>query len=147
MKSLSPAILIMLGAATAAKANPHDVEGLWLTQAQDGHVEIADCGDGTPCGTLVWVDTETTDTPLDARNQDETLRGRPLIGVPIVWGFERGSKRWKSGQVYNPEDGKTFRATMERMEDGTLEVKGCLGPFCRTNIWTPLEPAAVKAEH
>jgi len=120
----------------SASASPHDVFGLWLSEAKDGHINISDCGDGTPCGTLVWVDPTTTDTTLDARNKDRDLRSRSLVGVPIIWGFERTKNGWKAGQIYNPEDGKTFGARVKRQDVDQLEVKGCLGFMCITNIWT-----------
>lgn len=120
----------------SASASPHDVFGLWLSEAKDGHINISDCGDGTPCGTLVWVDPKTTDTTLDARNKDRDLRSRSLVGVPIIWGFERTKNGWKAGKIYNPEDGKTFGARVKRQDVDLLEVKGCLGFMCITNIWT-----------
>jgi len=131
-------ILVVFGLAISnlAYADNHDVHGLWLTEAKDGHVEIKDCGDGTPCGTLVWVDPHTSETELDARNADETLRTRALIGVPIIWGFAKGKNNWRKGKIYNPEDGKTFSSSIRLLKDGTLKVKGCLGPICITNIWT-----------
>jgi uncharacterized protein (DUF2147 family) len=129
-----------------AMADPHDVYGLWLSAAKDGHIEIQDCGDATPCGDLVWADPARTDTDLDARNRDPSLRTRKLIGVPIVQGFERVPKGWRSGEIYNPEDGKTFAASLEKLPDGTLKVKGCIGPLCRTNIWTPVDAKSMGAK-
>lgn len=120
----------------SAHASSHDVYGLWMSEAKDGHIEVSDCGDGTPCGTLVWVDPEKADTLLDSRNKKEELRSRALVGVPIIWNFERSQKGWKSGKIYNPEDGKTFTARIKRQDADHLQVKGCLGVICITNMWT-----------
>lgn len=120
----------------SAQANHSDVFGLWLSEAKDGHIQISDCGDGTPCGALVWIDPETADTTLDARNKDRNLRTRPLLGVPIIWGYKRSKNGWKAGKIYNPEDGKTFRSSVKQHSENSLKVKGCLGPLCITNIWT-----------
>lgn len=128
--------------STTAYANSLDVYGLWLTEAKDGHVEITDCGDGTPCGRLVWIDPLKEPTERDARNRDTALQDRPLLGVPIVWDYAARRSEWRGGRIYNPEDGKTFGSSMRRLRNGTLRVKGCLGPVCITNIWTPLDPAA-----
>lgn len=136
MKKLLFATCLM---AVPAFADPLDVNGIWLTNAEDAHVEISDCGDGTPCGTLIWVDPATTDTDLDARNPDPDLRSRPLAGLPLLWGFQESSSRWRKGKIYNPEDGKTFRSAIRTRDDGTLEVKGCIGPLCQTYIWTRVE--------
>lgn len=130
--------IIALAVSAPANADTLDVYGLWLTQAKDSHIKVTDCGDGTPCGELVWVDPMIAEAGIDARNANTSLRTRPLVGVPIVWGYTRGKKKWKSGRIYNPEDGKTFKSSMRLQENGTLKVKGCIGPLCITNIWTPV---------
>jgi len=141
MKTLFLTLLIGLTPAIA-NADPYNVYGLWLTEAGDGHVEITDCGDGTPCGALVWVDFTETPTDRDAQNPDPTLQERSLIGVPIVWGYDAGRRNWQRGRIYNPEDGKTFASSLQRLENGNLRVKGCFGPLCVTNIWTPVNQPA-----
>jgi len=137
------ATLIVLALAGPARADTNtgafNAYGLWLTQAKDAHVEITDCGDGTPCGALVWVEPETAVSDYDIRNDDPQLRGRTLIGVPIVWGYSRGQKDWRGGYIYNPEYGETYKSSMRLQKDGRLKVKGCLGPLCITNIWTRVE--------
>lgn len=137
--------LAILALPASASADILDVYGLWLTQAKDAHIEVTDCGDGTPCGYLIWVDPMTTQTLHDTRNSDSELRERPLIGVPIVWGYARGKKDWRSGHIYNPEYGETYTSSMRLQKDGTLKVKGCLGPLCITNIWTPA-PTGTKEQ-
>jgi len=133
------AIALLIG---EAKADPLDVYGLWLTEAGDGHVNITDCGDGTPCGALVWVDPAQTPINRDVKNPDLKLRNRPLIGVPIIWGYRAGRRIWRNGRIYNPDDGKTFGSSLQRLENGNLKVKGCLGPLCVTNLWTPVNQLA-----
>lgn len=131
--------LTMSALPASACADAFDVYGIWLTQAEDAHIEVTDCGDGTPCGDLVWVDPITAESQQDIRNDNSEQRGRPLIGVPIVWGYVRGRKNWHNGHIYNPEYGKTYASSMRLQKDGTLKVKGCLGPICITNIWTPAQ--------
>ena len=132
----------MMLCAPLASADPlEDVSGLWLIESERGHVEVADCGDGTPCGTLVWVQSDQDkDVPLDVNNKNTELRTRPLIGLKMVYGFKLKKDRWKSGKIYNPEDGKTYGSALKRLDASTLEVKGCVGPICKTQIWTKLEP-------
>ena len=136
------AILLVITLSGPANADTFDVYGLWLTQAENAHIKVMDCGDGTPCGVLVWVDPATTESEHDIRNAVTKLRDRPLIGVPIVWGFERGQKGWRSGHIYNPEYGKIYASSMRLQKNGKVKVKGCLGPLCITNIWTPVETRA-----
>lgn len=145
MRMLVPALLFAVsGPALAA---PLDVAGTWRAESRYGnilgHVRIADCGDGTPCGVLVWFDPTKTRERTDARNPDHTLRGRPLIGTTLIKGFEREGRAWRRGRLYNPEDGKTFTSTLQLAPNRNhLRVTGCLGPFCQTKIWTRVAASA-----
>ena len=138
-------IFLALWPATAmAQPDALDVYGVWLTDTEDAHIEITDCGDDSPCGSLIWVDPDSTPTLADAQNPDPALRERPLIGLQIISGYERGKKQWAGGRIYNPEDGKTYRSTLKRLGSGTLRVRGCGGPICRTNIWTAVSSQAER---
>ncbi len=135
-------LVALVASFTATQAVALDVAGLWLTPDGASHVEIADCGDGTPCGSVSWIDPAATDATRDENNPDETLRSRPLIGLEILQGFERKDDRWRGGTIYDPEDGRSYGSRLKSKDDGTLEVKGCIGPICQTQIWTPVsEPA------
>ncbi len=113
-----------------------DLVGHWRTVRHGALVEIADCGNGTPCGELAWVDHATSGGHTrDARNLDPSLRDRPLIGAPILWGFVPNVDGWRDGRLYNPDDGKTFRAHLRLLSYTQLRVTGCFGPFCRSQIW------------
>ncbi len=127
-----------------AFADPRfEVEGVWLTPDGDSKVEIYDCGDGTPCGRVVWIDPEaleapdTPDTVTDRNNPDPELRSRPVVGLIMLSEFERGRSRWKSGRIYDPETGRTYGSRLKQLDDGRLEVKGCVGPICITQRWSP----------
>ncbi|VAW01932.1 hypothetical protein MNBD_ALPHA06-944 [hydrothermal vent metagenome] len=133
-------VFALLLLASSAHANPHAVYGLWLTPSKTAQIEIADCGDGTPCGTLVWIDGENPDATLDDQNPDAALRERPMLGIQMLWNFRKKSDGWKKGRIYSPQEGKTYRSTIALAEDGTLQVKGCLGPFCKAQTWTRVEP-------
>ena len=126
---------------TTASAEDIDVAGTWLTVSQTSKVEIYDCGDGTPCGRIAWIDpSEDIGEGVDANNPDPALRNEPLIGLKILHSFERRKAGWRGGKIYDPEDGKTYGAKLTLQEDGTLKVNGCVGPLCQTQIWTAAEP-------
>lgn len=135
---VSVAALYLL-VAFAASAGPLDVHGIWMTQSRTGLVQIKDCGDGTPCGTLIWVDAPVAAAQLDENNPDPDLRARSLIGVKMLWGFSEKSTRWSKGKIYSPEEGKTYRSAIRQRPDGNLEVKGCIGPFCQAQLWTKVQ--------
>ncbi len=129
-------VYISLSAGASAQAIS-DVTGTWRTVRHGALVLITDCGDGTPCGALAEVSAAVTDGhSTDIRNPDPTKRDRPLVGVPILWGFTPSDTGWGGGRLYNPDDGKTFRSYLQLLSPSDLRVTGCLGPFCRSQVWT-----------
>jgi uncharacterized protein (DUF2147 family) len=122
---------------TASYARP--LEGTtWRTQSGAGTVRIEACGPKT-CGRILTGTPKAGETGLDFRNPNAALRSRPLIGANILSNFTRqADDSYKGGTIYNPEDGKTYRSEFKLKADGRLEVKGCVGPFCQTQVWTPV---------
>ena len=134
MKRVFSLLALASVTVSAAHANPHDVFGTFLTHKKTAHVEIADCGDGTPCGTVVWIDPAAISngaTPDEATD----AKGQKVLGLTMLEGFKKKKSNWASGTIYDPEDGKTYGSRLKRLEDGTLQVKGCIGPICQTQIW------------
>lgn len=125
----------MLAAAEAGEPDPADVWGLWYTPDRDSLISIEDCGDGTPCGTVTWVDPVRAEVTVDENNPDEELRGRPMTGVTLLSGFEEGERGWEGGAIYHPGQGKTYRARVRRIDEGALKVSGCVGPICKGMTW------------
>ena len=139
--------LAALAVAGAAHADGKDVFGIWLTEAGSAKLEISDCGDGSPCGRVVWMDPEalrpglTPETAMDENNPNPELQTRPVIGLLMLSDFDEKSRDWRGGEIYDPESGKTYGSRLKRLDDGNLQVKGCVGPFCQTQVWTPSELA------
>ncbi len=115
-----------------------DPLGRWLTAGGKSQVEIAPCGERL-CGRIVWLKEPLDDDgspKRDAKNKDETLRERPILGLPLLQGFRRledGS--WGEGSIYNPEDGDTYRSQMRLVGDDELQVEGCVFIFCKAQTW------------
>ena len=119
--------------------------GLWVTEGDRSRIDVHDC-DGRICGAIVWL-AEPLDEDgaekLDMNNEDESLRGRPLMGLPLIEAFVAdGENRWSDGRIYNPEDGETYQATMRLTDANTLEVRGyvLLPLFGKTRTWTRYVP-------
>ncbi|WP_296719350.1 DUF2147 domain-containing protein [Erythrobacter sp.] len=138
MKWLGALIIVAAAAAPAHAAEP--VAGRWVTAEKDAVVAIKPCGraasDKTVCGT---VDKFLVPPPdgLDQRdinNPDPALRKRRLLGLPILSGFTADGDLWR-GRIYDPKSGKSYRSVIRRKGANVLEVKGCIGPFCQTQVW------------
>ena len=135
------AAVALTGLAGAGPALAADPAGVWLTQAGNSRIRVADCG-GALCGTIVWLkepnDAETGKPKTDKNNSDASKRSRPLIGVQIVLGMKpAGEGKW-TGQVYNAEDGKTYTGSITMQGPRTLKLEGCVlgGLFCKGQTWT-----------
>ena len=130
------AAAIALAGAGAATAAPGPIAGRWLSEGGQAVIEIGSCGAQT-CGRIVRIlKTDPTKPTTDVYNPDRALRNRPIVGLVFLTGFTPGEDRWR-GRIYDPKSGRSYRS--ELMRDGrALKVKGCLGPFCRTQEWTEM---------
>jgi uncharacterized protein (DUF2147 family) len=128
---------ITLGLLSASAQAAAPVTGRWVTQSKDGIVEIYECG-ATICGKLAkfLVPPPNGVGQKDINNPNKALRGRTLLGLDILSGFKEAGNEWK-GQIYDPKSGKTYRSIIYKGKSGNLVVKGCIGPFCQAQSWTP----------
>ena len=125
------AAVLSCGLLSAGGASA-DPKGLWL--AQDGaHVKVGSCGAGL-CATIASpssaVDPETGRPWTDKYNPDPALRGRPLIGVPVLYGLvPDGPGRW-SGRLYNVDNGNSYSGHLLELGPTTIRVEGCAIGIC-----------------
>ena len=122
-----------LAAASSAAAEP--IDGLWTTAEKNGQVRIEACG-ATRCGRLakfLVVPPQGTDQ-RDTNNPDKALRNRRILGLAILTGFRPDGAIWR-GTIYDPKRGRSYRSELKRRDTNTLEVKGCIGPFCQMQVW------------
>ena len=137
---IAAAVAAFLFSTTAVFANAaaDQIAGVWLVQSKDGKFDIRRCGESL-CGKLI---DGSKITMRDKKNKNPDLRDRPLKGLLMMQGYKlsKDGGRWVDGQIYNPEDGNSYRSILEPGPDDTLKVKGCLGPFCQTQTWTRVAP-------
>jgi uncharacterized protein (DUF2147 family) len=126
-------LALALVASPLAAAEP--IAGSWITASRDGVVRIAPCGKSV-CGTLArfLVTPPGGMDQRDTHNPDTKLRARKLLGLPILTGFAQDGAVWR-GTIYDPKAGKSYRSIVRRLDADRLEVKGCIGPFCQTQVW------------
>ncbi|WP_404479564.1 DUF2147 domain-containing protein [Novosphingobium sp. BL-52-GroH] len=132
------ACILVVGLGIASTQAQASVLGRWLTDDGSGVVELAPCGPAL-CGRLVAV-RDPKAPSHDVNNPDRALRGRMLVGIPILSGLVRDSGKdgagWSGGQAYDPKAGRTYRASIRLGTADRLDVTGCLFLFCRTRHWT-----------
>lgn len=131
---------MVFGGALAASG--HDAlaagpEGLWTASDGESQIRITSCG-AKLCGALAWLKdaNDSSGLPLrDMKNIDPALRARPLAGLPLLLGLARAGADWR-GPIYNPEDGKTYEATLTLVDADKLQIRGCVAAiFCQTEVF------------
>ncbi|MGB3710237.1 MAG: DUF2147 domain-containing protein [Erythrobacter sp.] len=124
---------LFLGTSPALAADP--IAGRWVTEERDAVIEIGPCGN-TVCGRIVrfLVAPPQGRDQRDINNSDPELRKRKLLGLPVLSRFREEEDLWR-GRIYDPKSGDDYRSVIRRQGRDRLEVKGCLGPFCQTQIW------------
>jgi len=134
LMALSGLVASFLVATTGAiAADP--IAGRWVTEERDAIVEIGRCG-STTCGRIarfLVAPPEGADQ-RDINNPEPRLRTRRLLGLPVLSNFREEEDLWR-GRIYDPKSGKSYRSVIRRTGPNTIEVRGCLGPFCQAQIW------------
>jgi len=109
-----------------------DPSGDWFVADRTAVIRIQPCGEAM-CGTIAW----TREAGTDDKNPDPTKRNQPIVGVTILLGMKpTGEQRW-DGDVYNPEDGKTYVSHMILIDNNALRIEGCVlgGLICGGERW------------
>ncbi len=137
--ALVSAVLVWFVLSAAASAQS-EILGRWVPPEQDSVVEIYPCGEQL-CGRITDLDEPLADgrPKVDINNREESLRGRPILGMELLAGFVRkGPGDFRDGHIYNPRDGKLYKAVLTLLEDGTLKLRGYVGvpALGKTQIWT-----------
>ena len=135
IKPLSAAAAFALSfAAAPAVSAQSSIDGTYIDQGGYVEITVAPCGNAR-CGTITRIiRNKPGESNRDAHNDDPSLRNRPILGIRVLEGLRWRDGAWR-GEVYNPEDGGTYRAVVRPGNRGSLEVQGCVTLFCRTVNW------------
>jgi uncharacterized protein (DUF2147 family) len=124
--------LIAFGLATTNNshaANPDDILGIWANHSNKGHIKIYR-QNGKYFGKIVWLKVPLDANGLakmDKKNPDINSRNQPLLGLVMLRDFKYDDDEWKDGKIYNPDDGREYKAYMKLKDSKTLSVRGYVG--------------------
>jgi uncharacterized protein (DUF2147 family) len=136
-------LLASSGAACAGTA-----KGTWTVPERTFVVRVDRCGTNL-CGRIVGLKEPTYangEKKIDRHNEKASLRSRPLMGLGLFLNMRpAGENMWK-GAIYNPDDGKTYGATLS-VDGNVMKVQGCVaGIFCKTLRFTRVARVPSSAE-
>jgi uncharacterized protein (DUF2147 family) len=138
-------LLVLAGISSAAVAAAP--EGIWLTEERDAALTIARCGDHL-CGRIIWLESakdRSGSLRLDHNNPDPAKQAQRICGLIVISGLKPSAPdRWE-GNVYNPQDGKTYSGDITVLSDTALKLRAYIGLpiFGRSQTWTRVNSAAV----
>ncbi len=132
------------GQMAPTKQVSKDPRRVWLTENKRAKVKIDHCKHNPQalCGTIVWLlepKNEKGQDKTDVHNPDPALHSRPVMGLHMLKDFVQSNGEWVDGEIYNPQNGKTYSCTMSVNDNGILKVRGYVGIelLGETQYWTP----------
>ncbi|MCU0927350.1 MAG: DUF2147 domain-containing protein [Hydrogenophaga sp.] len=143
MTRLPVAIAFSLASSVAmAQMTP---EGLWRnvddkTGEAKAEIRIAATASGALNGKVERALTQSSEPNCSLCTDDR--KDKPKLGMEIIRGAKKsdGGAVWEGGKILDPENGKEYTLRMTPLEDGRkLQIRGYIGPFYRTQIWTRVE--------
>lgn len=134
MKHALSALPIALALAASPASAQQSIDGTYIDSGGYTEITVGPCGNRR-CGEITRIIRQKPGEPnRDVHNDNPALRDRPILGIRILQDLVWDDGAWR-GEVYNPEDGETYRTEVRARANGALEVKGCVVLFCRTRVW------------
>ncbi len=150
---------LILAAGVPSYASAADPSGIWAKDDGSAKMEVKKCGRSI-CSKIVWLrdPNDSRGRPLhDARNENVSMRDRPIIGLPLFSNMVPTESNAWIGNVYNPEEGKIYTSVkVTLVSRNQIVLKGCKAwLLCGEKTWlrskllptetAPGEPIDVKA--
>ncbi len=141
---------------TLAQANTQETPvGTWRVVDDEsgrakGIVEIGEVGDELQGKVIRVLDRENQTGPAVCKSCPGELKGKPIQGMTVLWGFEREGDRWTDGKILDPGNGRVYSASLELDEAGEkLDVRGYIGIswLGRTQVWERVDGPTGKPEN
>src|SRR6476646_8799782 len=143
-RSFAPALSVFAAAlfatCSSSKASAADPSGIWAKDDGSARVEIKKCGRGL-CSEVVWLRNpkDAQGKPFhDARNENPSLRDRPIIGLPLFSNMPLTEPNTWVGNVYNPEEGHIYTdVKVTLISRQQIVLRGCkTWLLCGEKMWT-----------
>ncbi|MEM8833857.1 MAG: DUF2147 domain-containing protein [Pseudomonadota bacterium] len=119
-------------------------EGLWLTENERSVIKVEKCGEAMHklCGSIHWI--IEGGMQKDSKNPDESKRNQPMCGLQIIKGLKQSPYKpniWRDGEIYKADDGDTYDAKIEMVDENTMELRGymSISLLGKSQTWTRVD--------
>lgn len=122
-------IMFVSALSVFAGENPDAILGIWSNGTNKGQIQIYR-QNGKYYGKIIWLAKPNDEKGLpkvDKNNPDKRVRSKPLLGLIMLRDFKFEDDEWVDGKIYNPDDGKEYKAYMKLKDNQTLSVRGYIG--------------------
>ncbi|MCI4671194.1 MAG: DUF2147 domain-containing protein [Bacteroidia bacterium] len=134
--------ILMMGMISAQ----NNIVGTWKTIDDDGEtvkslLQITEGTDGKLYGTITKLFREPGEDPdpvCDKCSEKDSRYKKKVIGMTILRNLKKESdKKYSSGKILDPNNGKEYDCYVELVEPGKLKVRGYIGisAMGRTQYW------------
>lgn len=129
MKYFSFLLLLTAFSFAGFAQNKDAILGKWVNSTGEAHVDITKKGDKY-FGKIVWLKEpkdEKGNPKTDAKNPDDALKSRPILGLEILNNFIYEDGKWTDGKIYDPKSGKNYSCNMTMKGNDILNMRGYVG--------------------
>ena len=124
--------MTLLNFGHTPKVNNQQLVGKWQCSSYDIRVDVFSENNeinarllSFPCWHKIKM---SLSEHKDIHNPDKALRDRSLLNILILYGLKYETEgKWSNGSVYLPSTGQTLRASIIRISDNQVEIRGFLG--------------------
>lgn len=155
MKKLTALIAALILAGTGLVFAVDPAEGFWISIDEKSQKPTAGWRIWEEGGKLSGKVLSIADLPQDTiaeggkgKRYDNFMDGAdvgtlPSVGTTWIWGLSNdGEGKWSNGYIIDPNDGKRYKCRItfhkadgKKYKVDTLEMRGEIGPFGRSQFW------------
>ena len=140
MKLILLLSILLSAASVSAPPSADAIVGVWANGSGKGHIQIYKTGNKYN-GKIVWLkepNGKDGQPKIDRHNPDPSKRARPVMGMVMLRNFVFDDGEWTDGYIYNPQDGKEYKAYIKMNNSNEIAVRGYMGISLigKTDTWT-----------
>lgn len=138
MRTLILSGTILLAATASAAAQSADPVGEWLVEDGSARIKVVSCppevqNQPPSLWGVIWAETKPG---TDTANPDRSMKGRPMLGVPILINMKQTQANLWNGKIYDARSGSLYDSKVSLSRNDMLEVRGCVAGFlCGGQDW------------